>query len=175
VQLHVHARLPRPVGRARRPRRAARGGGREPQLAGGHGAQPARQAAQGRQEKGTYAGILDSKLLTLSERKAITKVVISFSKSLINRFQHLAEGARLQAQLQSSLTLLAKTKEKYEKAFGASERALDGYQRADADLNLSRAEVEKQRMNSTIKSQQCDDAKNEYANQVGGNNFVGCQ
>ena len=81
-------------------------------------------------------------------------------------FQHLDEGARIQAQLQSSLTLLSKTKEKYEKAFGASERALDAYQKADADLNLSRAEVEKQRMNSTIKSQQCDDAKNEYANQL---------
>ncbi len=30
----------------------------------------------------------------------------------------------------------------------------------------SRAEVEKQRMNSTIKSQQFDDSKNEYANQL---------
>ena len=62
--------------------------------------------------------------------------------------------------------LLSKTKEKYEKAFGASERALDAYHKADADLNLSRAEVEKQRMNSTIKSQQYDDCKNEYANQL---------
>lgn len=76
------------------------------------------------------------------------------------------EGARIQAQLQSSLTLLNKTKEKYEKAFGASEKALDAYQKADADLNLSRAEVEKQRMNSNIKSQQGDEAKNEYANQL---------
>ena len=62
--------------------------------------------------------------------------------------------------------MLAKTKEKYEKAFGASERALDAYKKADEDLNLSRAEVEKQRMNSTIKTQQCEDAKNEYANQL---------
>ncbi len=61
---------------------------------------------------------------------------------------------------------MSKTKEKYEKAFGASERALDAYHKADADLNLSRAEVEKQRMNSTIKSQQYDDCKNEYANQL---------
>ena len=81
-------------------------------------------------------------------------------------FQHLNEGARIQSQLQSSLMLLTKTKEKYEKAFGASERALDAYHKADADLNLSRAEVEKQRMNSTIKSQQYDDCKNEYANQL---------
>ena len=81
-------------------------------------------------------------------------------------FQHLAEGSRIHSQLQSSLILLAKTKEKYEKAFGASERALDAYKKADEDLNLSRAEVEKQRMNSTIKTQQCEDAKNEYANQL---------
>lgn len=83
-----------------------------------------------------------------------------------DRRKHLNEGARIQSQLQSSLMLLSKTKEKYEKAFGASERALDAYHKADADLNLSRAEVEKQRMNSTIKSQQYDDCKNEYANQL---------
>merc|ERR1712130_656802 len=56
--------------------------------------------------------------------------------------------------------------EKYEKAFGASERALECYNKADADLNLSRADVEKQRMNSNIKRQQMDDSKNEYANQL---------
>ena len=65
-----------------------------------------------------------------------------------------------------SLTTLAKTKEKYEKAFGASEKAMEAYNKADADLNLSRADVEKQRMNSNIKRQQMDDSKNEYANQL---------
>ena len=64
------------------------------------------------------------------------------------------------------MTQLNRTKEKYEKAFGASERALDAYQKADADINLSRAEVEKQRVNSTIKSQQFEDTKNEYASQL---------
>ena len=104
-------------------------------------------------------------------RRKLVEIRVFFCKSniwifFLFFFQHLAEGARIQAQLQSSLTLLSKTKEKYEKAFGASERALDAYQKADADLHLSRAEVEKQRMNSTIKSQQYDDAKNEYANQL---------
>ena len=81
-------------------------------------------------------------------------------------FQFLQEGARIQAQLTLSLTTLAKTKEKYEKAFGASEKALEAYNKADADLNLSRADVEKHRMNSNIKRQQMDDSKNEYANQL---------
>ena len=88
------------------------------------------------------------------------------SKFNVIIFQFLQEGARIQAQLTLSLTTLAKTKEKYEKAFGASERALEAYNKADADLNLSRADVEKQRMNSNIKRQQMDDSKNEYANQL---------
>jgi hypothetical protein len=61
---------------------------------------------------------------------------------------------------------LERSRKNYEKAFKEAERAVDNYQRADADLNLSRAEVEKQKMNMTIKSQQCEDAKNEYANQL---------
>ena len=40
-------------------------------------------------------------------------------------FQQLSEGARIREQLQSSLSTLNKTRDKYDKAFGASERALD--------------------------------------------------
>jgi len=92
-----------------------------------------------------------------------------------DRRKFLQEGARIQAQLTLSLTTLAKTKEKYEKAFGASERALECYNKADADLNLSRADVEKQRMNSNIKRQQMDDSKNEYANQLQKTNELQAQ
>ena len=53
----------------------------------------------------------------------------------------MAEGQRIKADLQSSLRQLSITQEKYHKAFGASERALDAYHKADADINLSRAEV----------------------------------
>lgn len=61
---------------------------------------------------------------------------------------------------------LEKSKKNYEKAFREAEKAQDNYLKADADLHLSRAEVEKQRMNASIKSQQCEDSKNEYANQL---------
>ena len=40
------------------------------------------------------------------------------------------------------------------------------YIKADADMNLSRADVDKYRMSSNIKRQQMDDSKNEYANQL---------
>ena len=80
--------------------------------------------------------------------------------------QHLQEGARMMANLNAQMGLLDRARKNYEKAFKEAERALDNFQRADADFNLSRAEVEKQRMNMTIKSQQCEETKNEYANQL---------
>jgi outer membrane protein TolC len=72
----------------------------------------------------------------------------------------------MMANLSAQVGLLDRARKNYEKAFKEAERALDNFQRADADLNLSRAEVEKQRMNMTIRSQQCEETKNEYANQL---------
>jgi chromosome segregation ATPase len=72
----------------------------------------------------------------------------------------------MMANLSAQIYSLDRARKNYEKAFKEAERALDNFQRADADLNLSRAEVEKQRMNMTIKSQQCEETKNEYANQL---------
>ena len=45
-------------------------------------------------------------------------------------------------------------------------QADENYRKADADLHLSRVEVEKQKTNASIKSRQCDEAKNEYASQL---------
>lgn len=81
-------------------------------------------------------------------------------------FQHLQEGARMMTLLSNQIAAMERAKKNYEKAFKEAERALDNFQRTDADLNLSRAEVEKQRMNMTCKSQQCEETKNEYANQL---------
>ncbi|XP_033607187.1 formin-binding protein 1-like isoform X5 [Cryptotermes secundus] len=82
------------------------------------------------------------------------------------RKKHLQEGARMMSNLSAQIGSLDRARKNYEKAFKEAERALDNFQRADADLNLSRAEVEKQRMNMSIKSQQCEETKNEYANQL---------
>eukprot|EP00088_Acartia_fossae_P071657 TRINITY_DN9894_c0_g1_i1.p1 TRINITY_DN9894_c0_g1~~TRINITY_DN9894_c0_g1_i1.p1 ORF type:complete len:588 (+),score=132.18 TRINITY_DN9894_c0_g1_i1:144-1907(+) len=98
---------------------------------------------------------------------AVVADLTTLIKSLKDdRRKQLQEGTRIQALLTTSLNALTKTKEKYEKAFGASERALEMFNKADADMNLSRAEVDKHRMTSNVKRQQMDDAKNEYANQL---------
>ncbi|CAB0003836.1 unnamed protein product, partial [Nesidiocoris tenuis] len=72
----------------------------------------------------------------------------------------------MMTQLSSQIANLERSRKNYEKASKEADRATDSFKRADADLNLSRAEVEKQKMNMTIKQQQCEDAKNEYANQL---------
>ena len=82
------------------------------------------------------------------------------------RKKELQEGSRIQEQLKSSLAQLEKREKQYEKAFREAEKATDAYRRADADINLSRAEVEKHRNNMMLKNQQCDDYKNEYASQL---------
>lgn len=82
------------------------------------------------------------------------------------RKKSLQEGTDLQQNLSSQAAALDRAKKNYEKAYREAEKAVENYQRADADFNLSRAEVEKQRHNMTFKCAQSDDAKNEYANQL---------
>ncbi|XP_066998676.1 formin-binding protein 1-like isoform X2 [Anabrus simplex] len=96
----------------------------------------------------------------------IREVTILVKDFKDERKKHLQEGARMMANLTAQMGNLDRARKNYEKAFKEAERALDNFQRADADLNLSRAEVEKQRMNMAIKSQQCEETKNEYANQL---------
>ncbi|XP_059483160.1 formin-binding protein 1-like isoform X5 [Neocloeon triangulifer] len=83
-----------------------------------------------------------------------------------DRKKHMAEETRLRSTLQTQLAALDRTKKAYEKAFKETEKALDEYQKADADLNLSRAVVEKARINMVAKNQQCEEAKKDYANQL---------
>ena len=61
---------------------------------------------------------------------------------------------------------LDRSKKNYEKAFRESERAVDVFQKADNDMNVSKAEVERQRTNMQIKSQMSELAKSEYADQL---------
>ncbi|CAH1119335.1 unnamed protein product [Phaedon cochleariae] len=82
------------------------------------------------------------------------------------RKKQLQEGLRLSQALHTQIETLHRAKKAYDKAFRDAEKAIDGFQKADADFNLSRAEVEKQRTNMSQKTQACDSAKNEYAQQL---------
>lgn len=82
------------------------------------------------------------------------------------RKKSLNEGALLTQNLTSQIAALDRAKRNYEKAYREAEKSIDSYQKADADLHLSRAEVEKQRNNMNIRCGQSEDSKNEYANQL---------
>ncbi|XP_072386910.1 formin-binding protein 1-like isoform X2 [Diabrotica undecimpunctata] len=82
------------------------------------------------------------------------------------RKKQLQEGLRLSQTLQAQIEALQRAKKAYDKAYRESEKAIESFQKADADFNLSRAEVEKQRSNMSHKTQACDSAKNEYAQQL---------
>lgn len=78
----------------------------------------------------------------------------------------LCEGAEHQNNLNATLLQLAKAKKSYEKAFHDAKKAHDNFVRVDADYNLSRAEVDKAKTMSNMKSQLCERSKSEYATQL---------
>ncbi|XP_033149620.1 formin-binding protein 1-like, partial [Drosophila busckii] len=97
----------------------------------------------------------------------IIQGVTLLSKTLReDRKKCLTDGTMLQQALSAQLSSLDRAKRNYEKAFKESEKAVENYKKADMDLNLSRAEVERYKNIMTSKIQQSDDAKNEYANQL---------
>ncbi|CAH0553264.1 unnamed protein product [Brassicogethes aeneus] len=100
------------------------------------------------------------------QAKVIRELSVLVKDLREERKKQLQEGHRLSQSLQIQIENLHRAKKAYDKAFKDSEKALESFQKADADLNLSRAEVEKQRSNLSHKSQTCEYAKNEYAVQL---------
>ncbi|XP_049315087.1 formin-binding protein 1-like isoform X16 [Bactrocera dorsalis] len=102
-----------------------------------------------------------------SLEQRIVQGIQVLSKALRDeRKRCLNEGTSLQQTLTAQLGALDRAKRNYEKAFRESEKAVENHKKADMDLNLSRAEVERYKNIMTAKIQQSDDAKNEYANQL---------
>lgn len=102
-----------------------------------------------------------------SFQSQVINAITLLSKNLRDeRKKSLNDGATYQQNLAVQFAALDRAKRNYEKSYRDSEKAKDSFQRADADYNLSRAEVEKQRQNMNFKLQQSEEAKNEYANQL---------
>ena len=103
--------------------------------------------------------------------QAIVKQIGQIAKDMKEeRKRILADGAKNQQILHASLLQLDKAKKAYEKAFKEAEKAHENYIRVDADLNLSRAEVEKAKTCSTLKNQMCEESKSEYAKHLQSTN-----
>lgn len=61
-----------------------------------------------------------------------------------DRKKCLSDGATLTQTLNAQLGALDRAKRNYEKAFRDAEKSVDSYQKADADFNLSRADVSRE-------------------------------
>lgn len=97
----------------------------------------------------------------------VSQSIVLLSKNLReDRKKCLADGAILSQNLNAQIAALDRAKRQYEKAFREAEKAVDSFQKADADLNLSRAEVEKHKHTMNMKCAQSEEAKTEYANQL---------
>lgn len=106
-------------------------------------------------------------VISESLQAQVVNAIFLLSKNLRDdRKKALNDGANYQQSLALQISALERAKRNYEKSYRDAEKAVESFHRADADLNLSRAEVEKQRHNMTSKNQQSDDAKTEYANQL---------
>ncbi|KAG8189470.1 hypothetical protein JTE90_018123 [Oedothorax gibbosus] len=97
----------------------------------------------------------------------IMKEIVDLVKELKDeRKRHLNDGSKYQTNLQNSRYALDKFKKSYEKSFKEAEKANDTFVKIDADINLSRADVEKARLHAQQKSRSCEDCKTDYANQL---------
>ncbi|KAL3208344.1 hypothetical protein MRX96_039229 [Rhipicephalus microplus] len=104
---------------------------------------------------------------------SINREVATLIKELKEeRKRLLAEGSKLQTALQNSVTSLDKSKKYYEKMFREAEKAQEAFAKADADLQLSRADLEKAKQNSLAKNKACEDSKTDYANQLQKTNLL---
>lgn len=97
----------------------------------------------------------------------IVKEIAIITKELREeRKRHLNEGVKYQNSLNVSLNQLDKSKKFYDKAFRESEKAHDNYVKADRDMNLSRADLEKAKTISLHKERACENSKTDYAKQL---------
>ncbi|XP_045760455.1 formin-binding protein 1-like isoform X3 [Maniola jurtina] len=117
------------------------------------------------QELGDFAG--QREVVAENLQSNVVRELHLLAKELREeRKQHLNEGSKQMAVLGTAVGSLERARRSYERAARESERALEAFQRADADFNLSRAEVEKQKTNMKLRSQACEDAKQEYMDQL---------
>ncbi|XP_013166435.1 PREDICTED: formin-binding protein 1-like [Papilio xuthus] len=117
------------------------------------------------QELGDFAG--QREVVAENLQSNVVRELHLLAKELREeRKQHLNEGAKQVAVLNSAIGALERARRAYERAARESERAIETFDKADADLSLSRAELEKQKANVKARGQACEEAKQEYTEQL---------
>jgi hypothetical protein len=77
--------------------------------------------------------------------------------------QHLNEINQLEMTMQQKKDAMVKARKEYVKAWKEAQAAHAKHMKADHNMDISRAELEKARHNALVKGQASEDAKNNYA------------
>ncbi|OQV20549.1 Formin-binding protein 1-like [Hypsibius exemplaris] len=80
-----------------------------------------------------------------------------------DRKRHLDEANRIQKNLEANLSQLEKSKKLYEKAYRESQKAHDGYLKADANEELSKKAVQDYQLVARRRAEEYEVAKQDYA------------
>ncbi|KAK0403782.1 hypothetical protein QR680_017119 [Steinernema hermaphroditum] len=83
-----------------------------------------------------------------------------------NRKAHLAELSSIQGQMNTTVDMMCKQQKNYAKAFKDAEAAFVKYDKAEKNMDLSRADLEKAKTNATNRNHACEDAKQNYAHSL---------
>ena len=116
-------------------------------------------------EVGFQAG--QHEVLAESFSKEISKGILNEAKQLREiRRKNMKESEKLVSELNSAYKAMQTSKEKFRKSYEDQEKASGAYQKADADGNVSRNEIEKLRSSAQNKTAVCDSMKHTFADQL---------
>ncbi|KAL2099601.1 hypothetical protein ACEWY4_003995 [Coilia grayii] len=79
------------------------------------------------------------------------------------RKSHFHDGRKAQQQIENSWKQLEACKRRFERDCKEADRAQQYFEKMDADINVTKADVEKARQQSQMRHQMASDSKNEYA------------
>ncbi|KAF5899744.1 formin-binding protein 1-like isoform X14, partial [Clarias magur] len=80
------------------------------------------------------------------------------------RKSHFHEGRKAQQHIENSWKQLEQCKRNFERACKEADRAQQYFEKMDADINVTKADVEKARQQAQIRHQFASESKNEYSN-----------
>ncbi|RVE66040.1 hypothetical protein OJAV_G00122490 [Oryzias javanicus] len=95
-----------------------------------------------------------------------SQIIIDLTRYLqelkAERKSHFHDGRKAQQQLESSWKQLESCKKKFERDCKEADRAQQYFEKMDADINVTKADVEKARQQAQIRQQMAGDSKNDY-------------
>ncbi|XP_063334242.1 formin-binding protein 1 homolog isoform X11 [Pelmatolapia mariae] len=113
-------------------------------------------------ELNDYAGqheVISENLTSL----IITELTRYLQELKAERKSHFHDGRKAQQHIESSWKQLEASKKRFERECKEAERAQQYFEKMDADINVTKADVEKARQQAQMRHQMASDSKNEYA------------